>query len=433
MRGTRVGRALPAAVGIGLLANATFTGLVSVALPLFLADRGAGKGEIALFFVLNALAAAVLNLTVGRVLRRGSSRWAVAGSAGVSALGLVALAVTAETAARYPAGMAVMAMSLVYPQYVAMAHHYSSRSVARTVSSLRIRYVAGYVAGLGVFAVAAEAERVTTSPLLGPVGVAVGLALLNVAVAWLPLSGRPTPERQADQVGPAAAGARWRPSRALVVTAAIAVLSLRAADSLRGVYLPLYANDAGIGSSGVSALFAVTAVVEFAVLVPIAAASDRFGSRPALVVVSLVGLASFLMIVVDAGYPVLVLSQVVYAVFAAGFQSIGLVILGEALASGMGGGAALYTALVQVGSTVGILAPLVVPGYSPAVFLIAVGFCALATVLLLVGRRPTASSDGADPPGADDGGQPDADSATRSPGRGRGRPAAPARHPADPG
>ncbi|MFB9691026.1 hypothetical protein [Amycolatopsis plumensis] len=63
-----------------------------------------------------------------------------------------------------------------------------------------------------------------------------------------------------------------------------------------------------------------------------------------------------------------------------------MVLLGEALRSGIGGGAALYTALVQVGSTVGILSPLVVPGYSPSAFLIAMAFCAVTGALLLVDR-----------------------------------------------
>lgn len=375
---------LPVPVRIGVLANATFSGLIMVALPLLLNARGVGKAHIAAFFVLNAVTAAVLNLTVGRRLRRMPSSLAISVSAGTSALGLVLLAVTPWPALVYPAGMAVMAMSLVYPRYVVMADSYSARSAARTISGMRSLYVLGYVAGLGVFAAAAELERLV-GPAFRPVHVAVGLALLNVLVAWLPH--RPVVDEPGATTSDAA---KPLPGRVVLLGAAAAVLLLRAADSLRAVYLPLYAVNSGVGESAVSGLFAVTAIVEFAVLVPLSGLSDRFGSRRVLVAVCLTGALSFVAVVVASGYPVLIGSQVVYAVFAAGFQSIGMVVLGEALRSGMGGGAALFTALVQVGSTVGVLAPLLVPGYSSSVFLIAVAFCVAAAGLLLVDRlRPT--------------------------------------------
>lgn len=375
---------LPVPVRIGVLANATFSGLIMVALPLLLNARGVGKAHIAAFFVLNAVTAAVLNLTVGRRLRRMPSSPAISVSAGTSALGLVLLAVTPWPALVYPAGMAVMAMSLVYPRYVVMADSYSARSAARTISGMRSLYVLGYVAGLGVFAAAAELERLV-GPAFRPVHVAVGLALLNVLVAWLPH--RPVVDEPGATTSDAA---KPLPGRVVLLGAAAAVLLLRAADSLRAVYLPLYAVNSGVGESAVSGLFAVTAIVEFAVLVPLSGLSDRFGSRRVLVAVCLTGALSFVAVVVASGYPVLIGSQVVYAVFAAGFQSIGMVVLGEALRSGMGGGAALFTALVQVGSTVGVLAPLLVPGYSSSVFLIAVAFCVAAAGLLLVDRlRPT--------------------------------------------
>ncbi|MFB9686800.1 MFS transporter [Amycolatopsis plumensis] len=276
--------------------------------------------------------------------------------------------------------MAVMAMSLVYPQYVSLAHRYSALTAARTIGSLRSFYVVGYIAGLGVFAAASESQTVL-GPLLRPVHVAAGLAVVNIAVAWFlePANGDVAEK-------PASVEASSVRGRVVLVGAAAALVLLRAADSLRGVYLPLYATDIGVDGTGVSVLSAVTAIAEFVVLVPISMLSDRYGSRRTLVVVCLTGTLAFLLVAVGSGYPILVGSQVFYAAFAAGFQSVGMVLLGEALRSGIGGGAALYTALVQVGSTVSILSPLIVPGYSPPAFLIAMAFCALAAALLIVDR-----------------------------------------------
>jgi hypothetical protein len=112
---------LPIAVRVGVLANATFTGVLTVALPLLLDARGASKAAIAAFFVLNAGTAAGLNLTVGRWLRRVPSSRAVSAAAAISACGLLVVAAPPWPVLVYPAGMAIMAMSLVYPHYVAQA------------------------------------------------------------------------------------------------------------------------------------------------------------------------------------------------------------------------------------------------------------------------------------------------------------------------
>ncbi|HEU5111607.1 MAG TPA: MFS transporter [Micromonosporaceae bacterium] len=163
----------------------------------------------------------------------------------------------------------------------------------------------------------------------------------------------------------------------------VAVLLLRAADSLRLVYLPLYAQTAAIPDALIAVLFAVTAAVELMVLAPLSRLSDRFGSGAALIGVCVFGSASFLAVTLGSGSVVLIGSQVLYAVFAAGFQSIGMVRLGEIVPSGAAGGAALFTAVVQVGSTAGIVAPLAVPGFSTELFWFGAGFCAFAALLLV--------------------------------------------------
>jgi hypothetical protein len=349
---------------------------VTVALPLHLAGQGTRKAEIAAFFVVGALTAATLVLTVGGVLRRiGVPRWSLSLCAAVSACGLVTVTADGPGWRIYPAVVLMMAMSLIYPLYIAVASVSTDASAAGTMATLRTVYVLGYLAGLGLFSLAAAGEEVF-GPAVGPIRVAIGLAVAAALIALLPRS------KQSADTGRAAAVPR-APVTFGVLAAAAAVLLMRAADSLRQVYLPLYALGEGVPGPLISTLFAVTVAVEVAVLAPLSAVCDRIGSRRTLLGVCVIGVLSFVTVVVLGGYPALVVSQVLYAVFAAGFQSIGMVMLGETLRSGLGGGAGAYTALVQVGATVGIVSPLLVPGYTVAVFWIAVLFCAGAAVLLV--------------------------------------------------
>nr|WP_296076547.1 MFS transporter [uncultured Actinoplanes sp.] len=374
-------REVPAAVYVGVLVNAVFTGLATVTLPLHLAAQGAGKGQIAAFFIVGALSAATLVLTVGSRLRRvGVPRWSLSLCALISAGGLLVVAADGPGWRLFPAAAAVMAMSLVYPLYVAVANTLAGASGARIVAALRTLFVTGYLGGLGVFTLAAAAED-RFGPAVGPLPAAIAIALLAALVAQLP---RPAAADGAGQSGQILTQGSARTAMLAVVAASLAVLLLRAADSLRQVYLPLYALAEGVPRPLISTLFAVTVVVEVVALAPLGALSDRIGSRMTLLGVCAVGLVSFVTVACSDGYPMLVLSQALYAVFAAGFQSIGMVLLGETLQSGLGGGAGAYTAVIQVGATVGIISPLVVPGYSVAVFWIAVLFCAAAAALLLV-------------------------------------------------
>ncbi|MEU4690069.1 MFS transporter [Actinoplanes sp. NPDC023714] len=382
-------REVPVAVSAGVLVNAVFTGLVTVTLPLELAGQGASKGQIAAFFIIGALTAATLVLTVGPVVRRiGVPRWSLTLCAVVSAGGLVVVAAGGPAWRLHPAAALVMTMSLTYPLYVAVASNLAGASAARIVAVLRTIFVAGYLGGLGVFSLAAAAEQ-AFGPVAAPIRWAIGLALGAALVAQLPRPAAAGGAAAAD--GSAAAGAA-RTTKLVVLAAALAVLLMRAADSLRQVYLPLYALGEDIPQPLISTLFAVTVAVEVLVLAPLSSISDRFGSRWTLLGVCVTGVLSFATVALGGGYPMLVFSQALYAVFAAGFQSIGMVLLGDSLRSGLSGGAGAYTAVIQVGATVGIVAPLVVPGYSVAVFWIAVLFCLGAAALLLAdpllrGRR----------------------------------------------
>jgi hypothetical protein len=388
--------AFPAFVTAGLFGNAMFAALSTVSLPLLLDSQGQGKRVIAAFFVCSALGGATLNLTLGRwLVGRGSPRPAVAFGALAAALGMVIIALPHPLWAIFPAGILVMANSLNYPLLIAA----SGGRGAADLAPLRTLFVVGYLAGLGLFALL-ELHAATAEARLPSAGATL-LALVNACLARLPARA-PVP---ADTTGAAedddatfatgggtpgkspAAAAGPRLGLVVVVASCLAIILLRGADSLRQVYLPLYTAESGFTGAEIAGLFAVTALFEIIVLVPLGRLSDRWGSRITLVAVAAVGAVSFMLATLAAGYGPLLFSQILYAAFTAGFQSISMVLVAEVFFGGLGRGAASYMALAQVGSTVGVLAPLAIPGYTPAIFAVAAAFCAAGALFLLPGMR----------------------------------------------
>lgn len=366
---------IPPAVRCGLVGNAVVASLATVSLPIMLSQHGASKVFIAVYFVTGAVGGAVLTFTAGRLLLRAETPRPAVLLASVCAIAGVSASIAVHPMwPLYIAAVAVMCNSLGYPRLVAAAPNDDGRQLA----TVRQLFVFGYLVGLGLFAALSGLAPGRGAAL--PAAAAAVVAALNGALAFLPTSRRVATPGRRTATG---AGAGPAMPAAAVITACIAVLLMRSADSLRQVYLPLYALADGVRSALVSTLFAVTAVGELFVLAPLGRLSDRHGSSRVLVGVAAAGAASSLIVWLAHGYLPLITSQVLYAVFAAGFQSIGMVLLADLLPSGVGGGAVAYMALVQLGSTLGIVAPLAVPGYAPALFALGALFCVVAMLLLV--------------------------------------------------
>ncbi|ONI93032.1 hypothetical protein ALI22I_00480 [Saccharothrix sp. ALI-22-I] len=384
MRGAALGHwsAMRPHTSVGLLLNSAFVGISTVALPLALAERGTGKAGIAAFFVVAAVGSAVLNLSIGRrLLARGSPRWGIALCAAAAAVGMSMMCVPLPPQLTYPIALAIACNTVNYPQYMAIAAEHAES--ASRIGAARVICVLGYLAGLGLFSVATQARDATGISGL-PLYAAVVVAVASALCAWLPREARPT---RPPGGGGSARSNRRRSGVVVLVCFAAALLLLRSVDSLRQVYLPLYGYSLHLAPSTISAFFALTAVVEILVLVPVGIVADRLGNQRSFLVLSVLGGVSFLPLVAELNLPWLFLSQALYALFIAGFQSIGIVLMGEVLGSGAGGGALSYVVLAQAGTTLGVVMPIFAPGYTGSVFTAAVICCLISAALLLLGIR----------------------------------------------
>ncbi|UED84426.1 MFS transporter [Streptomyces profundus] len=381
-------------LGLCLLFVSAMTGVISVGYPLALDSAGFAKGDIALFFVVNSLIAFTLALSSSRpvALRHAPRLLTPALLAGAVGTALVstghALPLVCLGGALSMAGAVSLPLILRRLQTTPGA-----AGLSDAVLAARTRWiaVAGYVAGVAVFAGSSSlTEWWSDWP---PVGAAVLLLLGAAVLATLDRRSAPAPAPPA----PAASAGRSGVGPALAV-GVLAIVLLKAADSLRLVYLPLFVVNSGWDPRLNSVLFMLTALVELAVLPWLGRAGERHPAARLLALAALAGALSFTLTAVWTSLGSLLASQTIFAVFAAALQSLGMVVLAGLVRGGLPAGAGLFAGVMQLGSLVGILAPLTVSGYRPALFWIAVAFCVGSTLVLLLLNRLTGTDAPSVPP-----------------------------------
>ena len=370
---------------------AVMTGVITPGYPLALHAAGLTKAQIAVFFAVNSIAAFAYSVGAVRLLGRVRARvllpaLLIASAGGlaiaVSADGLVLVHAGGVLSMLFVAAMPVMVRAI---QELGGGAHADDAALSAHVRSLS---VLGYVLGVAGYGAA------TAVPGLDPVLLGVASTLAAAALAAL--------RGTADAHAPGTPGARAtdrairaehdagrqhvRGGRQTVVlglgAVVLSLVLLKGADSLRLVYLPLHVVDGGHPEAWVSVLFVVTAVTELVVLRRVATSVPGERARQGLVLAAALAAASFATSAVWGGLVALVLSQVVYAGFAALFQALGPVLLGRWLPSGLAAGVGVFGAVLQVGALVGVLVPLLVPGYGAAVFWVATLPCVVAGTLL---------------------------------------------------
>jgi hypothetical protein len=368
---------LPRPLAGALLSNAVFGGITAVGVPVALNAAGLAKVQIAVFFVVNAAIAIGYNtLLVPRIRRAGYPRSALlATSLAVPAGLLLVRASGGHVVVLYLGGALMLFVSTLVPQlFGRVAAQGRGDTQESSIARMRAVLISGYILGLILYALLAQAGL---DPLLAAVAAAV---LTTVCATSCPSTPTVDPDARV-------ASAAARPRLVLVFLAALALVALlKSVDTLRAIYLPLFAVSSGIPAAHVPPVLLASAVLELAALPALTRLSSARGSVLTLAVVALAGVLAFSILAGDQSYPALLVSQTVYAVAAAGYQSIGLLLLERTSGGGPGAGASADVAVVQIGTVLGALLPLAVTGYDPRIFLLAVGLAATALLLALTLR-----------------------------------------------
>ncbi|MEV5431996.1 hypothetical protein [Streptomyces sp. NPDC052701] len=396
-------RLLRSPYGLCLLFVSAMTGLISVGYPVALEAAGFAKGDIAVFFVVDSVTAFALALAASRPapLRHARPLLVAAllvGAGGVALVGGRPLPLVCLGGALSMA--AAVTMPLVLRQ-IRTASRTAALSDPVLAAGTRWIAVAGYLTGVAGFGVSTSLPPLW--PGWTPVHAAVPL-LLAAAVAAAVGSRSDTVARTVPAGGGPEVPVPPAPGLLLALGVASIVL-LKAADSVRLVYLPLFVVASGRDERLISVLFLATAAVELLVLPLLGRLGERRPAPLLLGAAAVAGVLSFTVSAAFSSFGSLLTSQLLYAPFTAALQTLGPLLLGRLLAGGLPAGAGLFAALMQLGSLTGILAPLAVPGYSPGLFWVAAVFCTVAAALLLHVRstpspfpRPAGETDDASAP-----------------------------------
>ncbi|MFE6385238.1 MFS transporter [Nocardiopsis dassonvillei] len=365
-----------------LFLGATFAGATTAAFPLLLLEFGYSKPAVAIFFCINPLIAVLYNLV--------GMRWVARAGYPPMLLVITCLCVPTGTALMtlsggnvfilYLGSALMVTTSTVLPQvFGRMAAATSGDTQDLLIAALRQLQVAGYITGLGAFALFGT---INVDPTLGAAAISILAALIAMTVVKdaRRLPDRNTPDASAaSQIGTSAASSPSWTSGILI--ALIIVALLKSADAMRAVYLPLYTAMTGFTAADISLLLIIVAIIEFAVLPAVGRGGQRFGNYKMIALISVLGSISFLILMISEERPWIYASQVFFAMFAAGFQSIGLAMLARLLPGGAGQGAAVFQAVIQLGAILGVTLPLLLPGYSSSIFAVAFLACILAATL----------------------------------------------------
>ncbi len=354
-----------------MVLNAGFVGQTSVAIPGAFVGRGTSLPTIVAFNILVVATALAANLSIFFARRRLSNGKAltIIGSS-AAAIGPLVLCLPITPLAAAPL---IALSSIVFPLTLSTLRAADEKSVALS----RQAFVGGYIGGLSVFAIISglglewhESLYIAT--------ITQGLSLL---ATWRTnfREGRNSFDADAEPVD-GSAPRSVTASIAVVLVAALAVLLMRAGDNIRQSYLPLYIAHRGMPPWTSAVLLASSALAEIAFLPILAMLSRRVSTHALLVISCLLGAFSFAIMAEGGGIVSLLASQVVYAVFLAGYQSLGVVWLQRLLPDSTVGGASLYTVAVQTGSALGLLSALVHRQFTASLFLYGSAFAAAAAI-----------------------------------------------------
>ncbi|MFK3672027.1 hypothetical protein ACI2IX_17815 [Leifsonia aquatica] len=365
-----------------LFLSAAFAGATTAAIPLLLNDFGYSKAAIAVFFCVNPIIAVLYNLV--------GMRWVAKAGYPPAVLVVTCLSVPTGTtlmtlsggsiALLYLGSALMVTTSTIIPQvFGRLAAATNGDTQELVIASLRQLQVAGYIAGLGAFALFGS---ISVSPVAGAASIAAIAAVIalttSMARSRRSESLAPAPSKALPVHSTPVAMMRWTYG---LVAAVVIVGLLKSADAMRAVYFPLYAATAGFTAADISLLLIAAAIVEFAVLPLIGRGGVRLGSFRMIAIVSVLGSLSFLTLILAEARPLVYASQMLFALFTAGFQSIGLAMLARLLPGGAGQGAAVFQAVLQFGAILGVTLPLLVPGYSGSIFAVALLACLLAAMI----------------------------------------------------
>jgi SET family sugar efflux transporter-like MFS transporter len=388
-----------AALGLCIFLEGIVLAIGSPLLPIVLSNRiGMDKGNITIFYLLNTIVGIVVLLVSGYLSDGVVARYKLVIVAGiVGATGYIGLALATQPIVAFIAGPLTVAISIFFSQLFAVAKagvvdEWSRDDQVMGIAALRTLFSLGFIIGTALASVFAQ-----IIPDIQLVFFLIGGAMyvLTILIAVVIYRVEIHIRESVLQHGVRDMGTPHTPETGValplyaLVIPLLALTLLRGADSTRGVYLSLVMFQLFHDASIAPLLFGITAAAELITMSLLSQLSSRIGEKNAIAVGAVVGALYFVVMTFSQSLPVFYAIHVVYGIFNAALLGVAMAYVQGLLARRAGLGGSLYLAVMNVGSLLGILSPLLIQGYSQMIFVIPAILCLSGMLLLLFGDRTT--------------------------------------------
>ena len=372
--------------------------LFSIALPLLpivISDKiGMDKSQVTLFFLLTTLAGVVVTLATGYLSDGAIARYKLILVCGaIGTLGYLGIATATQPIHVYISGLIGVAMFVIFPQIFAVIKDgvvgdWETEAQVMGITAMRTLFSFGFILGTGIASWLAQVMDIQAAFFL-ITGGAIALTAYGAVVMYqveghiARLAATPI-EISANQT--AEARGVILPMSALIIPL-LALVVLQGAESTRRVYLSLVMFQSFNDASIAPLMFGITAAVELVMMGWTGYLASKIGEKSTIAIGALVGAAYFIVFSSTQSLPLLYLSNVWYAVFVAALLGVAMAYIQRLLSHRVGMGGSLYMAVLNVGSLVGILSPLLVEGYDQTIFVLPAILCIAGAGLLIFGDR----------------------------------------------
>jgi MFS transporter, SET family, sugar efflux transporter len=381
-----------AALGSCILLEGILMAVTAPLLPIVLAERvGMDKSQIAIYFLLRTLIGIAVTLGSGYLSDGIIARYKLVLVGGaVSALGTMMIAVARLPLTAYVADALSVGIIVLFPQLFAVAKAgivagWEREEQTMGITALRTLFSFGYILGTALASVMAHTDVQAAFFLFGG-----AMLALTIYSTWVlrrieaHIARQDSAEAAQDQ--PSKAPSVILPAYALIVPL-VSLIVLVSADSTRQTYLALVmfqlTNDASIAPL----MFGVTAAFELITMSLMGSLSGKIGEKSTIALGALFGTLYFVIHSLSQSLPLLYLANAVYAIFVAVLYGVAMAYVQGLMEHRAGMGGSLYVSVLNVGSLVGILSPLLVSGYDQTIFIIPALLCLGGAALLMLGDR----------------------------------------------
>jgi MFS transporter, SET family, sugar efflux transporter len=382
-----------AALGSCILLQGILMAIFNPLLPVVLSEKiGLDKEAITVYFLMIVGVDLVISLITGYISDGIISRYKLVLIGGlISTLGFFGIATAIQPQHVFIAGALSVGLAVLFPQLFAVAKlgvvgDWERESQVIGITVLRTLFSFGYIVGTASSSVLARIMDIQTAFFI--IAVVVLALTAYASVVLYRVEGFIKQNALADAVDAKTPAKRTinLPAYALVVPL-IALVVLTGADNTRQFYLSLTMFQLFADASIAPLMFGITAAAELITMGLLGYLSSKTGEKIVIAASALTGALYFVVMAFSQSLPILYGAQIMYAINVAALYGVAMAYVQRLLGERAGLGGGLYMMVLQLGSLVGILGPLLVTGYDQRIFIIPAILCIVGAALLMVGDR----------------------------------------------